>query len=131
LERFTGASAATARKQLVIVSDMIEHVPGEYTQYPPADLRYDRFRSLPAYRKVHTDLKGAEVIILYVQRLLQRPIDTGAHIKFWTDWIAERNAATLRTASWADRLLMRPTIGVGCCARAPRAATPLPRRREA
>jgi hypothetical protein len=91
LERFTGARAATARKQLVIVSDMIEHVPGEYTQYPPADLRYERFKSLPVYRKVHTDLKGAEVSIFYVQRLLPRPIDTGAHIRFWIDWIADNN----------------------------------------
>jgi hypothetical protein len=57
LERFTGAQAAPANKRLVIVSDLIEHVPGEYTQYPPADLRYARFRGLPIYRKVRTDLQ--------------------------------------------------------------------------
>jgi hypothetical protein len=91
LERFTGANAASAHKQLVIVSDMIEHVPGEYTQYPPADLRYERFKSSPTYRKVRTDLRGAEVIIFYVQRILPRPIDTGAHIKFWADWIDDNN----------------------------------------
>src|SRR5262249_39286237 len=77
--------------QLVIVSDMIEHVPGEYTQYPPADLRYERFKASPIYRNVRTDLKGAEVGIFYVQRNLQRPIDTGAHIKFWIDWIDDNN----------------------------------------
>jgi hypothetical protein len=89
LERFTGAKIEPAQKRLVIVSDMIEHVPGEYSQYPPGDLRYDRFRALPAYRKVRTDLKRAEVTILYVQR--KRPIDSGAHIKFWTDWIGDNN----------------------------------------
>ncbi len=96
LERFTGANAAPAHKRLVILSDMIEHVPGEYTQYPPADLRYERFKGLPVYRKVRTDLKGAEVIIFYVQRILPRPIDTGAHIKFWIDWVAD-NKGRLNT----------------------------------
>jgi hypothetical protein len=89
LDRFTGANAEPAHKRLVIVSDMIEH--GEYTQYPPVDLRFERFKALPVYRKVHTDLKGAEVIIFYVQRILPRPIDTGAHIKFWVDWVGDNN----------------------------------------
>jgi hypothetical protein len=91
LERFTGSDVAPARKRLVVVSDMIEHVPGEYTHYPPADLRYDRFKALPVYRKVRTDLKGADVIILYVQRILRQPIDTGKHITFWKDWAYDNN----------------------------------------
>jgi hypothetical protein len=91
LQRFTGAEVAPAHKRLVIVSDMIEHVPGEYTQYPPADLRYERFKALPVYRKVRTDLKGAEVVILYVQRILRSPINTGAHITFWKDWAYDNN----------------------------------------
>ena len=65
LERFTGAKAEMTHKRLVIVSDMMEYVPGEYTQYPPADLRYDRFKGLPVYRRVRTDLHGAQVDILF------------------------------------------------------------------
>jgi len=92
LERFTGANAEPAHKRLVIVSDMIEHVPGEYSQYPPADLRYQRFKTLPVYRKVRTDLKGAEVIIFYVQRIWEsRPIDTGVHMQFWANWVDDNN----------------------------------------
>jgi hypothetical protein len=91
LERFTGADVASAHKRLVIVSDMIEHVPWDYSQYPPADLRYERFKALPVYRKVRTDLKGAEVVILYVQRILRSPINTGAHITFWKDWVYDNN----------------------------------------
>jgi hypothetical protein len=56
-----------------------------------ADLRYERFKALPIYRKVRTDLKGAEVIILYVQRILRQPINTGAHITFWKDWVSNNN----------------------------------------
>ena len=82
LERFTGAKLASAQKRLVIVSDMVEHGPGKYTQYPPADLRYLRFKGLPVYRKVRTDLQGAAVDRFNINRSLQR-FDTGAHITFW------------------------------------------------
>lgn len=91
LDRFTGASAEAAQKKLVIVSDMIENVPGEYTQYPPADLRYERFKAAPYYRKVRTDLHGAEVDIFYIQRITARPLNSGAHIQFWLDWINDNN----------------------------------------
>ena len=89
LERFTGAKFASTRKRLVILSDMMEHVPGEYSQYPPADLRYERFKGLPVYRKVRTDLQGAEVDIFYIDRSLKPPFSTGVHIRFWIDWIGD------------------------------------------
>jgi len=91
LERFTGAQAALAHKRLVIVSDMLEYVPGQYTQYPPADLRYERFKSLPVYRNVRTDLQGAQVDIFYIDRSLKPPFSTGVHIRFWIDWISDNN----------------------------------------
>jgi hypothetical protein len=93
LGRFTGAQVASAHKRLVIVSDLIEHVPGEYSQYPPADLHYARFKSSPVYRKLHTDLQGADVTIFYIDRNGPgcRPIDTGAHMIFWTSWIEDNN----------------------------------------
>jgi hypothetical protein len=90
LDRFTGASASTAKKKLVIVSDMIDHDPGEYTQYPPTDLRYERFKTLPFYKKVRTDLQRAEVDILYIDRALTG-LNTGAHMQFWLDWIKDNN----------------------------------------
>ena len=90
LERFTGAKRADASKRLVIVSDMIEHDPGVYSQYPPADLSYAHFKASPYYRKVRTDLHGAKVDILYIDRGL-RGLDTGKHIQFWLDWIADND----------------------------------------
>ena len=91
LERFTGAKVAPSHKRLVIISDMMEYVPGEYTQYPPADLRYDRFKGLPVYRRVRTDLHGTQVDILYIDRSLKPPFSTGVHIRFWIDWIGDNN----------------------------------------
>jgi hypothetical protein len=91
LERFTGAAAGPAHKRLIIVSDMLENVPRVYSHYPPADLRYDRFKSSPVYRKVRTDLHGAQVDIFYIDRDLKPPFNTGTHIRFWLDWIADNN----------------------------------------
>jgi hypothetical protein len=91
LERFTGATAEPAHKRLVIVSDMLQNVPRVYTHYPPADLRYERFKTLPIYRKVRTDLHNAHVDIFYIDRDLKPPFNTGTHITFWLDWIADNH----------------------------------------
>jgi len=72
--------------RLIIVSDMIEHTP-DYSQYK-GDLSYERYKHTPAYKKQHTDLEGAGVTIFYVQRLR---MDSGNHIRFWTDWVADNN----------------------------------------
>jgi hypothetical protein len=88
LDRFTGKSVVEVSKLLVVVSDMIEHGK-EYTQYPPADLSYQRFKKLPLYLKVRTDLNGAEVQVLYVQRFTRPPLDNIAHVRFWVDWIQD------------------------------------------
>ncbi|MQT11923.1 hypothetical protein [Segnochrobactrum spirostomi] len=85
VQRFAGAANEAIPKHLVVVSDMLENAPG-YSQYK-GDLTYERFRASPVYRKLHTDLDGAEVTILYVQRKSGKKFDDAAHIKFWTDWI--------------------------------------------
>jgi hypothetical protein len=89
VDRFTGASVASAPKSLIIVSDMIEHGP-DYSQYQ-GDLSYARFKSSKAYRKVRTDLAGASVTIDYVQRQTAHPLNSADHIRFWTDWVQDNN----------------------------------------
>jgi len=89
LDRFTGQSVANLPKTLIVVSDLIEHGP-DYSQYR-GDLSYDKFRASLAYRKVRTDLHGASVRLFYVQRLIARPLNSGAHIQFWIDWIQDNN----------------------------------------
>ena len=75
---------------LILVSDMIENTP-DYSQYK-GDFSYERYKQSPAYKKQHTDLRGADVTILYVQRLR---MDSGKHIKFWTDWIRDNHGSAL------------------------------------
>ena len=90
IDRFTGSRVEKAKKQLVVVSDMIEFGT-EYSQYPPADVSYRRFKSMPIYKKLRTNLYGAEVTIFYVQRTTTRPLNSAQHIQFWLDWIADNN----------------------------------------
>jgi hypothetical protein len=73
---------------LVLISDMIEHTP-DYSQYK-GDLSYEHYKQSVAYKKQHTNLRGADVTILYVQRLR---IDSGKHIEFWRDWVKDNNGS--------------------------------------
>jgi len=73
--------------RLIVISDMIEHMPPDYSQYT-GDLSYDHYKQTAAYKKQHTNLEGVAVTIFYVQRLR---MDSGKHIRFWTDWIADNS----------------------------------------
>jgi hypothetical protein len=89
VDRFTGRNAETIPKSLVVISDMLEHEP-DYSQYS-GDLSYARFKASRAYKKVQTDLHGADVLIYYIQRQTGRPINSADHIQFWADWIRDNN----------------------------------------
>jgi hypothetical protein len=87
VDRFTGRAAEEAPKSLVLVSDMLENAP-DYSQYS-GDLTYGRFKSSRAYKRLQTDLHGAEVTIYYVQRASAKPFNSADHIRFWVDWIRD------------------------------------------
>lgn len=89
VERFTGRAVESVPKELIVVSDMLEHGP-DYSQYS-GDLSFARFKSSRAYKKVRTDLHGADVVIYYIQRATGRPINSADHIRFWADWIHDNN----------------------------------------
>ena len=89
VERFTGRNVEPESKTLVVISDMLQHGP-DYSQYG-GDLSYDRFKASGAYKKVQTDLHGAEVEIYYIQRQSARPFNTVDHIRFWTKWVTDNN----------------------------------------
>lgn len=97
LERFTGAAVDGTPKRLVIVSDMMEH-GADYSHYRERP-DFERFTGSPAHRRFRTDLRGADVEVLYVQR--HRPnFDEGAHIRFWEEWFSDSRGALVR----AERL---------------------------
>jgi hypothetical protein len=87
VDRFTGHAAEEAPKTLVLVSDMLENAP-DYSQYA-GDLSYGRFKSSRAYKRLQTDLHGAEVTIYYIQRASAKPFNSADHIRFWVDWIRD------------------------------------------
>jgi hypothetical protein len=89
IERFTGRTAEEVPKELIVISDMLEHGP-DYSQYS-GDLSFARFKSSRAYKKVQTDLHGAQVLIYYIQRTTGKPINSADHIRFWADWIHDNN----------------------------------------
>ena len=87
VDRFTGRAVENIPKTLVLVSDMLEHEP-DYSQYS-GDLSFARYKASRAYRKLQTDLHGAEVAIYYIQRVTAKPLNTASHIQFWADWIRD------------------------------------------
>jgi uncharacterized protein YoaH (UPF0181 family) len=89
IDRFSGRAAEDIPKSLILVSDMLEHEP-DYSQYQ-GDLSYGRYKASRAYRRLQTDLHGAEVTIYYVQRLMGRPISSADHIRFWAEWVRDNN----------------------------------------
>jgi hypothetical protein len=89
VERFTGRNVEDVPKHLIVISDMLEHGP-DYSQYT-GDLSFARFKSSRAYKKVQTDLHGADVQIYYIQRTTGKPINSADHIRFWSEWIHDNN----------------------------------------
>lgn len=85
LDLFTGERARASRKSLVIVSDMVENDRG-YRQRA-GNLSFAVFAATPAHRDLRTDLSGADVTVLYVQRA--NGFDTGRHIAFWDAWFRD------------------------------------------
>jgi hypothetical protein len=87
VDRFSGRAAEDTPKSLVLVSDMLENEP-DYSQYG-GDLSYGRYKASRAYKKLQTDLHGAEVSIYYIQRVSAKPFSSADHIRFWADWIRD------------------------------------------
>jgi hypothetical protein len=96
VDRFSGRAAEEIPKSLVLVSDMLEHEP-DYSQYA-GDLSYTRYRASPAYKKLQTDLHGAEVTIYYIQRVTAKPLSSADHIRFWAEWVRD-NKGRFKQAS--------------------------------
>ncbi len=96
VDRFSGRAAEAIPKSLVLVSDMLENEP-DYSQYT-GDLSYSRYKSSRAYKKLQTDLHGAEVVIYYIQRVTTKPISSAEHIRFWADWVRD-NKGRFKQAS--------------------------------
>ncbi|HEY0351675.1 MAG TPA: hypothetical protein VGC48_06105 [Gemmatimonadales bacterium] len=71
-------------KRLVIISDLLQHVPGGlsmYKQVPP----FDEFKKTDYFARVRSDLSGVSVLLYYLVR--PKVEDQGPkHIAFWEDY---------------------------------------------
>jgi hypothetical protein len=76
--------AVDAPKNLIVVSDMIEHT-NLYSQYKDG-LDYDKYLKTDASREYRTALDGVGLTILYVERA-KLPFDSRDHAEFWARWI--------------------------------------------
>jgi hypothetical protein len=71
-------------KRLVIVSDLMQHVPGGLSMYAGIP-SFDAFKKTDYFARVRSDLKGVSVLVYYLVRpkvVVQDP----KHITFWGDY---------------------------------------------
>jgi hypothetical protein len=77
-------------KHLVIVSDLMQNVPGELSMYkevPP----FERFKTTPYFSRIRGDLKGVSVLIYYLVRS-NAPKQSPEHLGFWRDYFRFQGA---------------------------------------
>jgi len=75
-----------ADKKIILISDMLQHTP-EWSHYR-GQLDFAALEQTAYFQRIRTDLKGAEVQILYVRRDGMENLQTTRHAFFWSDFIS-------------------------------------------
>lgn len=81
-------------KRLVIVSDLLQNVPGKFSQYQGIQ-PFQEFKRSPYYSEVHADLTGVDVILLYLVRQ-SAPQKWPDHYRFWEEYFHDQGAIVER-----------------------------------
>jgi hypothetical protein len=77
-------------KRLVIVSDLLQHVPGGLSMYkdvPP----FDKFKNTDYFARVRTELKDVSVLVFYLVRPNVKEQDR-KHLDFWDQYFRFQGA---------------------------------------
>ena len=77
-------------KRLVIVSDLLQNVPGGLSMYAGVP-SFESFRDTPYFSRVRADLNGVSVLLLYLARPTVKEQDRG-HLVFWRDYFESQGA---------------------------------------
>jgi hypothetical protein len=77
-------------KRLVIVSDLLQNVPGELNMYDGVP-SFDSFKSSPYFRRVASDLRGVRVSVYYLARA-NTTTQSRAHVEFWNSYLLAQGA---------------------------------------
>jgi hypothetical protein len=80
-------------KHLVIVSDLMQNVPGALSMYAGVP-SFKSFRASPYFSRVRSDLDGVDVLLYYLARPSVRQQDR-AHLGFWRDYLTSQGAEVL------------------------------------
>jgi len=90
VQSFEDRRVKAIHRQLVIVSDMIQHTPG-LSQYRGIE-SFEDFRTSPYYLQVRTNLPNTDVVILYLRRPQTVRLQGRRHIEFWQNYFADAGA---------------------------------------
>jgi hypothetical protein len=77
-------------KQLVIVSDLMQNVPGGLSMYqavPP----FEKFKTTPYFSRIRGDLQGVSILLYYLVRS-NAPKQSPEHLGFWRDYFRFQGA---------------------------------------
>ena len=80
--------AADAPRRLIIISDLIQFT--KTVDFYEGDLNYQNFQQTNEARRLHTNLNGVSVEILFVPRAKPDRIDR--LVRFWTNWFVDQGA---------------------------------------
>ena len=77
-------------KRLVVVSDLMQNVPGSMSQYQGVP-DFTAFAQSPYFSRIRADLDGVQVTLLYLARS-GLPVQGPAHVAFWGKYFASQGA---------------------------------------
>ena len=90
LTSFSGEKLKNVPKRLIIVSDML-HKTSEFSCYS-GKLDFTKFKNIPYFRKIRSNLDGVRISILYVRRETKRSVQGRKHIEFWQNFFFDQGA---------------------------------------
>jgi hypothetical protein len=80
-------------KRLIVVSDLLQNVPGKSSHYRGVP-EFGEFRSSPYFAEVRADLRGVRVNLYYMSRSDQKA-QGAEHIRFWEDYFGAQGATVM------------------------------------
>lgn len=90
LQSFGRIERAGVSHRLVVVSDLIQHVPA-YSQYS-GSLDFEALSRTQYFAMVRADLAGAKVELLYIARPTEKAVQGAAHVAFWNQYFSSQGA---------------------------------------
>lgn len=77
-------------KHLVIVSDLMHHVPGALSMYREVP-SFEKFKTTQYFSRIRADLKGVSILVYYLVRS-NAPKQSPEHLGFWRDYFRFQDA---------------------------------------